>query len=191
MSPGGGDSTGEHDVVTVTVDTTGLAVGSYHCDVDISSDGGSGVFGVDLTVIPSGSYILDQEQDQSGYSYACYNSRWLGQSFIPTLDTLSKVDVLVAKRGNPTGDLVVSIRSTLTGNDLVSIALSPNDIPDVADWVECDLDDITITPGTTYYLVIHTVGGGLTNCYLWNYGYNTPYTNGAFQLSLTGGSSWI
>ena len=45
------------------------------------------------TVLPvvSGQEQLDQEQDQSGFSYSFYGSRWLGQSFKPTLDTLSKV----------------------------------------------------------------------------------------------------
>ncbi|MDD3494046.1 MAG: hypothetical protein PHZ19_11190, partial [Candidatus Thermoplasmatota archaeon] len=44
-------STGEHDTITVSVDTTGLSLGSHSCTIDISSDGGSSTFGVSVTVI--------------------------------------------------------------------------------------------------------------------------------------------
>jgi len=51
VSPTGGSSTGEHDTITVSVDTTGLSLGSHSCTIDISSDGGSSTFGVSVTVI--------------------------------------------------------------------------------------------------------------------------------------------
>jgi len=91
ISPTDGDSTGEHDSISVDISTSGLSVGAYSCDIGISSDGGSGIFRVFLTVISGGSENLDQEQDQSNNNYLVYNSRWLGQSFKPSLDTLSKV----------------------------------------------------------------------------------------------------
>ncbi|MDD5779307.1 MAG: Ig-like domain-containing protein, partial [Candidatus Thermoplasmatota archaeon] len=50
VSPVSGTSTGEHDTVTVTVDTTGLSLGSHSCTVSISSDGGSSTFTVTVNV---------------------------------------------------------------------------------------------------------------------------------------------
>jgi len=53
VSPMGGSSTGEVDVIDVTIDTSGLSVGSYSCGVVISSNGGSDNFLVTVTVLES------------------------------------------------------------------------------------------------------------------------------------------
>ncbi len=45
-----GNSTGEHDTITITMDTTGLPPGSYSCDISISSNGGDGTFRNTVTV---------------------------------------------------------------------------------------------------------------------------------------------
>ncbi len=186
----GGDSTGEHDTITVSVDTTGLSDGSYDCDISISSDGGSGVFSVDLEVVSGGSEILDVEQADGTYSFMVYGSRWAGQSFIPSIDSLSKVQLLIGKNGVPADDVAVSIRSSLTGADIESITLPESSIPETADWVDFDLPDMPITSGNTYYIVIHTSGGNSANCYNWIFGYGTAYNDGAFQFSSDADSSW-
>jgi len=49
-SPTSGSSTGEHDTVTVTIDTAGLSPGSYSGDISISSNGGSGTFTVEFNI---------------------------------------------------------------------------------------------------------------------------------------------
>ena len=49
--PLSGDSTGEHDVILVVVDTTGLSPGDYEYYIPILSNGGDGVFQVCVTVI--------------------------------------------------------------------------------------------------------------------------------------------
>jgi len=115
----------------------------------------------------------------------------LGQSFKPSLDTLSKVELLIGKSGAPPGDIVVSIRSSLTGGDLGSVALSSGSVPTGVDWVEFDFDDIDVTPGNTYYIVVHTSGGTRSNGYLWSYGFSTPYTDGIFHFSLNSGTTWL
>lgn len=51
LSSYSGDSTGEHDTITVYIDTTGLSPGSYSCDVTISSNGGAGVFTVYIDAV--------------------------------------------------------------------------------------------------------------------------------------------
>ncbi|RLF79956.1 hypothetical protein DRN38_04820, partial [Thermococci archaeon] len=51
VSPSDGNSTGEHDSITFSVDTTGLSVGSYSADIVIDSNGGSGSFSVSLDVV--------------------------------------------------------------------------------------------------------------------------------------------
>jgi hypothetical protein len=45
VSPTSGSSSGEHDPITVTIDTTGLPLGSsQECYIDITSNGGNKVF---------------------------------------------------------------------------------------------------------------------------------------------------
>jgi uncharacterized protein YprB with RNaseH-like and TPR domain len=50
--PTSGSSTGEHDTITVDIDTTGLSEGSHTCDITISSNGGGGTFTVTVNVAP-------------------------------------------------------------------------------------------------------------------------------------------
>ncbi|HEC94378.1 MAG TPA: DUF1573 domain-containing protein, partial [Thermoplasmatales archaeon] len=50
VSPLDGESTGEHDTITVSIDTTGLTEGLYTCDISITSNGGNGIFTVRVTV---------------------------------------------------------------------------------------------------------------------------------------------
>jgi lysozyme len=47
----GGSSTGEHDTITVDIDTTGLSKDSHTCDIAINSNDGSGTFTVGVTII--------------------------------------------------------------------------------------------------------------------------------------------
>jgi hypothetical protein len=52
VNPTSGSSTGEHDTITVDIDTTGLSEGSHTCGISISSNGGSGTFTVTVNVVP-------------------------------------------------------------------------------------------------------------------------------------------
>jgi hypothetical protein len=48
-----GSSTGEHDSITVDIDTAGLSEGPYTCNITISSNGGSDTFSVTVNIIPT------------------------------------------------------------------------------------------------------------------------------------------
>ncbi len=51
VSPMGGSSTGEHDTITVSINTSGLdAASSYQCSIQIVSNGGNEVFSVHVNV---------------------------------------------------------------------------------------------------------------------------------------------
>jgi len=53
VSPDAGDSSGETDDLSVTIDTSGLSPGSYSCVVLVASDGGLGIVPVYLSVQPT------------------------------------------------------------------------------------------------------------------------------------------
>jgi parallel beta-helix repeat protein len=115
---------------------------------------------------------------------------WYAQSFKPTLNTLTKVELYIDRTGTPPDDLVVSIRDTPTGSDLTSISVPASMIPSSPDWVEFDLTDISVTPDSTYFIIMHTEGGDWSNHYLWSYAYNTAYVDGSLWRSSNSGSSW-
>ena len=54
VSSNSGSSTGEHDTITINVDTTGLTEDTYNYDIQINSNGGNDVFQVNLTISESG-----------------------------------------------------------------------------------------------------------------------------------------
>jgi hypothetical protein len=189
VSPTSGSSTSEHDTITVNIDTTGLSVGSYNYPVSISSNGGSGTFIIYLNVIAP-TEVLDQQQTVSSNNFALYSTRWGGQSFTPTLNSLNRVELYTRKTGSPPSALVLSLRSSISGPDLVSVSKPASQISTTNGWVEFDFSDLTVTPGSTYYLVVRTIGGTSTNCYYWGYGTGSPYANGVLWYSATGGSSW-
>ena len=51
VSPTSGESKGEHDPIVISVDTTGLKIDFYTCDISIESNGGNGVFTVTVNVV--------------------------------------------------------------------------------------------------------------------------------------------
>ncbi|RLI52791.1 MAG: hypothetical protein DRO87_12625, partial [Candidatus Thorarchaeota archaeon] len=51
INPNNGNSTGEHDIITVDINTSGLSKGVYSCNVSIISNGGNGTFTVSVNII--------------------------------------------------------------------------------------------------------------------------------------------
>jgi hypothetical protein len=142
-------------------------------------------------MVTSEGELLDQQQTQHGINFAMYSTRWSGQSFKPTLCLLTGAEIYMRKIGSPSSSVTLSVRKTISGSDLVSISKPASEISTSYGWVKFDFSDLTITPGSTYYLVLRTSSGSSSNCYSWGYGYHTPYTNGIRVYSTTGGSSWI
>jgi PKD repeat protein len=188
VTPTNGDSTGQHDTITVNIDTTGLDPGSYTCPIGIISNGGSGSFKAYVNVIPP--EVLDQQQTSQTDNFKVYTTCWGAQSFIPTMSTLTRVELLMKKTGSPTSDVTLSVRSLLTGADLVSASKPSSEISTNPGWVEFDFSNLAVIPGNAYYLVLKTANGNNQNCYKWGYGAGSPYNNGVLWYSTTGGSSW-
>jgi hypothetical protein len=133
---------------------------------------------------------LDQQQTQATYNNMLFSTHWGGQSFKPTKTVLTRAELYIRKVGSPTTDVVLSVRSSLTGADLVSISKPASAISTTSSWVNFDFTDLSVTPGNTYYLVLRTSGGTSTNCYYWGYSNTNPYANGLYSFSFDGGSTW-
>jgi hypothetical protein len=87
------------------------------------------------------------------------------QSFKPSLPILTKVRLKVGKLGSPPGNLFVSIRSNLSGEDLVSISKPPIMFSSFLIWYNFDFPDINVNVGDTYYIVCSTFGGNFEEHY--------------------------
>ena len=132
---------------------------------------------------------LDQQQSLDSYhASAISENGYYAQSFIPTLEQLTRVELKVYKKGNPDG-LRISIRSNLNEPDLTSKYLLGVSIPTDRTWIEFDFPDISVTPANTYYIVWDPVGvPDFNNNSYWCVGLSNPYINGSAWKFL--GSSW-
>ena len=113
------------------------------------------------------------------------------QSFIPTKSTLTIVELFIIKNLTATEPLMISIREELTEDDLTTTGIDPSLVPtEDFDWVEVDLDDLSVTPGQTYYIVAITEN--ITENY-YGWGANNisdSYLYGCAWYSIDEGNSW-
>lgn len=115
----------------------------------------------------------------------------VAQSFIPTKDLITRVELFIGKNSTATFPLIVSIREELTQADLTTAIIDPSVVPtETFDWVEIDFDDIILTTGLTYYIVALTENT-TENYYAWG-GNNLSesYPNGCAWFSVDDGNSW-
>ncbi|MFH0969854.1 MAG: VWA domain-containing protein [Candidatus Diapherotrites archaeon] len=104
------------------------------------------------------------------------------QSFTPTIAFISGAQVLVNRQGNPSGNITVSVRSSLTGSDLVSGTISSGAVSTSYQYVNVVFPSILpLVPGNTYYLVLTTTATSSSNYYRWGTS-NNSYSGGqAYQ----------
>ena len=128
---------------------------------------------------------IDQEQTNCGGSYwATSYPGNLAQSFMPSLNTLTRVKLYGFRNNTPFGNLKISIKNSLHGDDLTSLILSPLNISNNPSWIEIDFTNIRVTPETTYFIVWVPTSNedNESNSYYWcdtkgNPG-NDPYNRG-------------
>jgi len=196
VSPLTGDSTGEHDTITIDIDTTGLATGSHQCDIAISSNGGNETFSVYLYIVDGNENIyIDQDTFDRGFPirYAADGAWGAAQSFTPNVDTLTRAEIYLRKFGTPSFDLEIEIRQYAIDGPLVDIlTYSPATVGSSWDWFNIDLVDTSITLGTSYFIVIppQTSNPGNSFGYEWGYAFGNQYDDGAFWFTRDGGGLW-
>ncbi len=134
------------------------------------------------TTVPIGQIFLNET--------TIFNIQ-VAQSFIPTKEIITRVEILIGKNATTTYPLIVSIRKELAEEDLVSIEVDPDQVPtEDFDWVFADFDDIHITTGETYYIVAITENT-TDNFYAWNGNNDSEsYPYGCFWYSIDDGDTW-
>ena len=116
--------------------------------------------------------------------------------FFGFLNRFSKATSLDAKSGpwwrEGLGNLVISIRSGITGKEIKNIIFSPEEVSNATDWLMFDFSDAPIknANGKVYAIVCYTDKGDEThNYYKWGYGINDPYKKGYMYIS-NDGTKW-
>ena len=197
VNPISGDSSVEQDTITVDINTTGLTPGPYQCDIDISSNGGSGVFSVEVIVVTSTYEFEDVNQSIQDRGFPirhALDGDWAAaQNFTQTLGSLSSVDVYLRKFGTPEFNLTVELREDHPQGLLLDTKVfTPAEVPSNWEWFNVDFADQTVTPGTKYFVVIPPAPSGVTTSfgYEWGYAFGNQYEPGSFWFTRDGGALW-
>jgi hypothetical protein len=130
--------------------------------------------------------------------FGSYLNLSIAQSFIPQKEVLTRSEFRMARNATTSQPCVLTVRDNLTGPNLAMIPVEPNQFPIVngtpteetqLSWVNFNFDDIWVTPGKTYYLVVYTAN--VTDNYYWVCGNGTNiYLNGTVYLSTNDGKNW-
>lgn len=146
------------------------------------------IFLISISTSTNGLYlyyddILDQEQAiYDLFSFVLNNNNTLAQSFIPTLNDITRVELRMDRDGSENQNITVSIRKTRNGHDLTSVTISSNVIAHGhGDWIEFDFENISINSGETYYIIMNkniVAESPYLNHICWNLGDDDRYPNG-------------
>ena len=134
---------------------------------------------------------VDQSQTEHDNGAVVCSWYFWAQSFIPTKETLTGVELLLGRVGFIRSDIKVTIRNDLNGEDLATATMPYNSVPLIwrlfigfPDWIYFDFPDISVLPGEIYYITLYTDGGfgqklSLICSYRWSASSNPDsYLNG-------------
>jgi len=163
----------------------GVAVNGYSNEkIDIDPD-------KDITFPPFDE--IDQQQIIYNASTCLLGSMLFVQSFEPELDTLTRVKLFMNKFGSLYGNSILTIRESLTGDNLTFVKKESVEINEDFEWIEFDFPDIKVTPGDSYYIILKpdpdSDGGNEFNYISWAFGWQDFYPKGSPFQKYNG--SWI
>jgi hypothetical protein len=123
--------------------------------------------------------LLDQQQLNITAWHQIGAWPYGAQSFIPTLKIVTRIELHVVKNMNLIdGNVTVSIRKILQGNDLTSVSVPFSQLPEYG-WFVFDFPDIDVIPSESYYMVVHY---NITNALYWGFSDQNDYPRGEAWL---------
>jgi len=133
---------------------------------------------------------LDQWQDtDDNTGWGCWETdgeEAIAQQFVPTLNTLTRVDLKIFSRGSPPG-LKISIRDSLDGADLTFVESSPEYSDGHGFRETFQLPEINLIPWETYYIVWKPIGTHNDgSCWYWLFGDGDRYDAGEPWIKVYG-----
>jgi len=139
------------------------------------------------------------DQNQSQYSedplgtirnYSIYDCQTIAQTFKPSLDTLTRIQLFMHKTdNNMMPDLFVSIEDK-ERHFLGGVTKRSYEIPLGFGWVEFDfVTNLKVAKGEIHSIICRSYCGN-TSCYSVAFGENTSYANGNLVTSIDDGLWW-
>jgi len=128
--------------------------------------------------------VLDQYQNGRNYGECNLDDLTMyGQSFRPSYDTLTRVNMSLSRHGMPNGNVILKIRGSLEGEDLASVSLTWESVTLGVRGVSFDFPDIKVEIGKEYFLVLICENQYDGSYMAWGQGahqdyYGDPYTRG-------------
>ncbi len=125
------------------------------------------------------------------WTFSMNDMEWCAQSFVPSLNKISKVD-LILSAWQEGFDVELAIRESLSGEDMIVISKTLEQMDYFEpQWSSFDFDEMSLTPGNEYYLICRgtTEDWGI----FWLVAADEeidPYENGTFYFSDDGGNNW-
>ena len=137
------------------------------------------IISVSLTGCIEKNEILDQYsiEDNILFDFLITEYNDVAQSFIPTVKEISRIELKIEKQGDPRW-INLSIRNNLYDSDLVFYSKHSGQFPPGTDWINFDIEDLEVTPGDNYYIVVKTESGIMSDYYKWRGSDNNYYSNG-------------
>ncbi|MBK5093731.1 MAG: S8 family serine peptidase, partial [Actinobacteria bacterium] len=134
--------------------------------------------GADFSHPDLDSKILSNGYNWAGVSQINFTTYWpfgseaksqmYAQSIKGTGQSLTHVGVALVKAGAPSATITVAVRTSLGGADLSSYSIAPAEVGTIFSEIYKPLSSpVTLTSGTTYYLVFSTSGVNASNFYFW------------------------
>lgn len=138
---------------------------------------------------------IDQQQTLwNGAAIGVHYPDLAAQSFKPSLNTITRIQIIACRDGNPSGIITLSIRSSLDGEDIVSASINAEDLePDswpIKTWVEFDFGEMPVTPEETYYFVWSNQASEDDGYAILAYYENDVYTRGCSWLYASEHDIW-
>ena len=164
-----GIDSGHPDLDGKIWDNTGEVAGN---GIDDDGNGYSDdVSGYNWAGITQSRYYYYDSMDQTYYTTAwrfgySATTQKLAQSIRGTGQPLSHLGLLLQSMGTPTGGITVSLRASIDGADLASFFIAPGEVISFGEIYRPFSSAITLTAGTTYYLVFQTTNNSSSNYYL-------------------------
>jgi len=146
--------------------------------------------------------VLDQSQTHTtqvfssgGLSFMIYEELSVAQSFVPSISRISRLDLRISFFGRPTDKLRISIRSSPHGNPLASTEVNywmlASGWGEKDSWYKWRLEnDLDVTPGETYFIVLETNSNAEQGSYQWYTAYgliSDAYPQGSLYWSTIDG----
>jgi len=141
VNPAAGSSTGEHDTITIEIDTSSLSDGLHRCDIQINSNSGEGVFSVYINVLtattPKLTFspriydfgdMLEGEMDTTSFDIWNCGIDTITYSLSGTSDWID----ISPLSGSSTGEhdtitVILNTSNLTTGHHLFDIQITSND----------------------------------------------------------------